>query len=740
MNVEGWQQIEVRPLDSADARRLLLSQDANLPPRLRARVLEEARGNPLALVELARSTADSLGADSVMSTLPLTQRLGSLFAQRILDLPAYARKAILIIALDGRERMRDVVALGVEVDALAPAEAEGLLAVDTHTMAVRFPHPLIRAAVVQQASAAERREAHLRIADAVTDPDRRAWHIAAAATGPNEEVATALENVGRRSLRRGDAGTAVSALIRAARLSPERADESRRLAEAAYLGADITGELEYASRLLSEARRAHPAAGTSLHATAAAAYMTVNGDGDVDSAYRVLVRAIESGTHDWSPENTELVEAVTSLLLLCWWAGKPEYWASLHRAVDRFGEHVPELLFIESRAFPDTVRLGAPVRARLAELIEEQADEHDPNRIIRVNTSSVYLDLLGGCRSGAWRLIEDGRSGGAVRSSLGAYMHLCLDDFGTGRWDEQHQLAEEGLAVCRDHGYAFIAWYFVFHRALLAAVRGDPADAFRWASELTAITSARNALGAERFGHHARTLAAIAQNDWDAAFRYAERLSPAGELAPYTPHALWVAFDLVEAAMRTGRPAAARAHVRAMVANAVSEISPRMAMMTFGAQALVAEGAEPDRLFAAAEAVPGGDHWPFDLARVRLAYGEWLRRNAESVRAREVLHRALDAFDMLGARSWSERTRENLRAARDPEARNGLGSQALTAQERSIVELAAQGLSNKEIGVKLFLSPRTVSGHLYRAFPKLGVTSRAALRDVLSTTTEENAA
>lgn len=726
----------ITPLGEADAGRLVANRHPALPPRVRSKIVQESRGNPLALLEFAREAALSLGQDGQYASFPVAERLRAIFTQRFEALDRAARNALLLIALDGRQRLRDVVSLGIDADVLSAAEEAGLISVDTTTMAVTFPHPLIRAAVVETATGAERRAAHLTIAETIDDPDKRAWHLADAASGPDPQIAAMLEGVAHRSLERDDPRTAVGALVRAARLSPDQAEERRRLAEAAFRGTDITGESAYASLLLADASNGPPGSRGSLHAAAAAAYASMNGARGIDHAYRLLAQALEVHDHAWSSTDGELVDALSALLLVCVWAGEAQYWQTLHRAIAKFAGDVPELLSINAMIFADTVGSAVTVRRRLRELFREPAETRDEGRIMRLSSAATHLDLLGECRDSSWRVIAAARgAGGAIRSALNAYVYLCTDDFGAGRWREQQQLADEGLALSREHGYSLFAWNFLYHRALVEAVQGDPEEAFRWATELTALTSERNAHGAERAGHHPRTLAAVAQGDWESAFRYAEGLSPAGSLIPHAPHALWVAFDLVESAMRTGRPDAARAHAAAMVAADVPSVSPRMAMMTLGARALVADPADAASLFEAAVTAQDAESWPFDLARIRLAYGDWLRRNAETLHAREVLHDALAAFKRLEATAWAERAQQSLRAAGDPAGRARADLPALTAQERAIVELAAHGLSNREIGVKLFLSARTVSGHLYRAFPKLGVTSRAALSDVLASRT-----
>jgi DNA-binding CsgD family transcriptional regulator len=233
---------------------------------------------------------------------------------------------------------------------------------------------------------------------------------------------------------------------------------------------------------------------------------------------------------------------------------------------------------------------------------------------------------------------------------------------------------------------------------------------------------------------HARTLAALGRADFDSAFHYAGAISSAGDLAPYVPHALWLLMDLVEAAARSGRPAEAAAHVRAIAGADVAALSPRLAMTATGAAAMAASDQACRPLFESALATPGADRWPFDKARIQLSYGERLRRMKATTEARAHLAAAQETFARLDARPWATRASNELRAT-------GLtigqapaqGPASLTPQQRQIAELAASGMTNKQIGERLFLSPRTVAAHLHQLFPKLGVTTRAGLRDALAT-------
>ncbi|MGW2779603.1 helix-turn-helix transcriptional regulator [Streptomyces olivaceoviridis] len=737
----GLPGLRVEPVAEDAADELLRTAFPEMTVRVRRRILAEAQGNPLALLELAEAldpTQLSAGG-ALPEVLPLTEGIEALYASRIKQLPEPTRDALLLAALEGSGdlgllRRSETSDTGNTV--LVPAEAAKLIEIDETAGRVVFRHPLVRSAVVESSTNVERRRVHRRLADFFArDTERRAWHLAESSVEPDEAVAALLEEAARRKLHRGDATGAIASLIRAAHLSPSAADRGRRLAEAAYLGVDVTGELDHASRLLNQAHDFEPGLGGSLHAAAAAAFILVNGDGIVDTAHRLVVSAVENGDHGYDAANTDLTDALYTLLLICWWAGREEFWAPVLEAIDRLVPEPPEIILLMSKAFPDTARATAETRRRLAALIDRQSTEFDPSSLVRVNTSAVYMDLLGGCRASAWRLIESGRAGGAVRSSLACLMHLCLDDFATGRWEEGQRLADEGLALAKAHGYDFISYYFLFHEALLAAVRGDDSAMHRWADELTRVTTQRRAYGAARFAHHARTLAAIGRGDFEAAYHHACDLSPAGTLAPYTPHALWVALDLVEAALRTNRREQAEAHVRAMCEAALWDVSPRLGMLTLAARALVASDAEATGLFAEAIGGPGARDWPFDYARVRLLYGERLRRARAPIEARQHLGVALEIFEDLGAAPWTARTAAELRAAGQAQPNPAVpvaAAAGLTAQETEIALLAAEGLTNKQIGERLFISPRTVGSHLYRIFPKLGITSRAALRDALS--------
>ena len=327
-----------------------------------------------------------------------------------------------------------------------------------------------------------------------------------------------------------------------------------------------------------------------------------------------------------------------------------------------------------------------------------------------------------------WRAVLNGREGGPARRHLMALMDICVDDFHRGRWDEAAELAAEGLALTEEGGGRFFGWYFHYHQALLAAVRGRFETSRALADQMIGWAGPRGVGTARVFAHHALVLGDLGRGDFESAYHHATTVSPAGTLASHVPHCLWIAMDLVEAAVRTDRRAEAERHVRALQDARLPELSPRLAILTAGAAGMAAGDDDAPALFEEALSLPTVDQWPFDVARVRLAYGERLRRTRALTEAKAQLQPALAAFRTLGADPWTARAERELRAT-------GLASTPssapLTAQELQIASLAASGLTNKEIAARLYLSPRTVSGHLYRIFPKLGITTRAALRDAL---------
>ncbi len=734
----GMVDVVVQPLGDEASEQLVDAHFPDLPAHVRQRVLSLAQGNPLALMELptALNVPGPPGSDEP-EVVPLTERLHAMFATRIADLPGATRRLMLAAALEGTgdlRVLREAAGDPAGLADLAAAERAQLLRIDDSSARVVFRHPLIRSAIVAMSTHEERRHVHLSIATAMHgDPERRAWHLATAAAGPDESVAVLLDAAARRVMLRGDALGAIAALVRAAELSATTQERARRLAEAAYIGAEAGGAVDDAKGLLADAQRAGAGPAGSLHAANAAAFLMLDGNGDVHTAHHLLTGAIETGSHGFRADDPALVDAMHTLLLLSWYAATPAHWATFERLLGRLTPHPPDVLSVASRTFPDPVRTAGAAAPELDRLLATLPDEDDSARLVRIGTAAVYLDRLGDCREGSWRLVQQGRHGASPRRHLGALMHLCLDGYLCGRWDEADELAREGQHVCVTRGYSFFTWYFLYNRAIIAAGRGNADEAYALADEITHWALPRGVTSAALFAHHARALAASGQGDFDAAFVYAGAMSPPGILASYVPHCTWVMFDLVEAALRTGRVEEAQAHLKAMQAADVAALSPRMELIQCGVEALVDDDDAASARLEALLANPDTDRWLFEASRIRLAFAEKLRRRKFLLPARRHLLAARDGYAAMGATPWLTRTQHELRAAGHQWTGEPSGDRVtLTSQEVEIAKFAASGLTNKQIAKRMYLSPRTVGAHLYRVFPKLGVSSRAALRDALS--------
>ena len=729
---------ELGPLEEDAAHGLVSSRFPEVALPVRQRIVAEAQGNPLALLELPAtlSGAQRAAAEALPVVLPLSRRLQALFASRASDLPAPTRRLLLLAVLDGSGDLRVLQAAAGQqgIDDLAPAEQAGLVHVDDRTGRLVFRHPLTRSAIVELSTSSDRRQAHRALADHLADqPERQAWHLATAAAGPDEEVADLLEQVAHRLMRRGDATGAVAALLRGADLSPGGPGRSRRLAEAAYLGARATGAAGSVSQLLATARSADPELSGSLPAAVAAAHMLLNGDGDVGTAHRLLAGAIDIRPGPYDASDDTLIQALHTLFLVCYLRGRAEPWPAFDAAFGRLRPPIPMELSLLRQTIADPARTAARVLPEMDTAIADLRDEADHWRILIVSAAAIFTDRLAGCREPLLRVVRDGRAGGDVASAINALTILCLDDTMAGRWDEAQRVADDGLELCETSGYPLLAWTVRHRRAALAAARGDGDTARELAGEMTRWAAPRGAGQAEAAAHHVDALAAQGRGDFEDAYQHAAAISPPGVLASHVPLALWVAMDLVEAAVRTGRHAEAAAHVTAIREAGIAAISPRLALLAGGSEAVAAPDDSALGLFEEALAIPGADRFPFDLARVQLCYGERLRRARVTKESRAHLSAALDTFERLGARPWAARAASELRATGQARARADQPARgSLTPQEREIAMLAAAGLTNKEIGQQLFLSHRTVGAHLYQIFPKLGITSRAALRDALA--------
>lgn len=738
----GAERYEVPALDATASDALLRARFPALTPQVRQRVVSEAAGNPLALLELPTALAGSQfpALRALPTVLPLSDRLQAVFAARVTQLPAATRDLLLLAALDttGDLHVLRAAAGHPVLDDLAPAERERLIHVVDELHQVSFRHPLTRSAVAGLATAAERARAHQALARALADqPSQRAPHLAASTDQPNEVVAAQLEQCARHIARRGDAAGAVAALTRAADLSPGPGNRRRRLAEAAFIGSDMGWQLPASASLLDRSRDIELDAPGALHLAAAAACIGLaSGRDDIDAIHRLLVTAIEAHAGSYEASDEGLIAAVGTLTWLCMFGGRPELWRPCRAALDRIGPAAPRGLRLQAAVQGDPAREAVPALADLDAAIAGLHNETNEDDLLRIPAAASFVDRVSACREALYRQISAEHESGAAARAAVARIYLWVDEFASGRWAAADQLASNILAACTAADAVLYAQIGKYYTALLAAARGDDDAVAAVTGELTAWAAARGSRMIHVFAWHARALAASGKGDFEAAYQNAAAISPAGTFAAYRPTALRVCLELVEGAARAGRRDAARAHVDAMNLHDLPSVSPHLALVTHGCAGMAADDEdEAAHLFRRALAVPGADRSPFDYARVQLAYGERLRRARGGREARDHLQAAHASFADLGARPWAVRAARELRAlpGTAPAARHGTtGPGALTPQELEIAQLAAAGYSNKQIGARLQLSPRTVSTHLYRIFPKLSITSRAALRDALS--------
>ncbi|WP_406097620.1 AAA family ATPase [Kitasatospora purpeofusca] len=745
----------VGALADADATRLLDLHHPRLGRQVRGLVLEQAGGNPLALLELPAHLADGPGDRTGQDLLglhgvPLPRRIQEIYAARLARLGDTVRTELLRGALDGaaarpgdgpapvaRYRMR-------EVD---EAVACGLLVVEPAAGEFAFRHPLVRSSVVQLATPDQRRAAHRVLAQLHREyPERRAIHLAAATVDPEEGVAADLEAAARSATRRGGARLAVSWLTRAAELSETRVDRSRRLGEAAY----VAGQTDHLGRARSLALAAAPGTDESPAAVLADSYLALYRDGEVGATHRRIVAAVErlrdspdrpgdSPDRPGRPDRPgddrrdEVLDRLVSLLLaVSQYAGNRATWRRTHEVLATLGDLATERAWMYGSTWSDVVRHGAGWSRRVERASAGLADQ-DPWDVTRLAVSAYHLDVLSPLRPYLERVVDRELDTGAMSSGIVMLHLVLLDQLALGQWDAAERTGHRALALATERGHGLFAHQTRAYLAQLAAVRGRTAEARELQTTVDAWARPRGIGFLTQLADAVGTTAALSAGDYETAFLHAIGITAPGAFRPYAYQASRTLLDLVEAALHTGRAEQARAHALAARDAGLPDLSPRLALITHGALAMTAEDdTEAAAHYARAQSHPAAERFPFELARIRLAHGIAARRLHGAAAARLPLTQAAKTFDRLGAPAWAARAHAELRAAGVAPHTPAPAPLPLTWQERRVAELAAGGLTNKEIGEQMRLSPRTVSAHLYRAFPKLGITTRAALRDALT--------
>lgn len=728
----GFPSFRLAPLRDEVADEFLTNRFPALSPSARARILDVARGNPLGLLDLPIALEES-SPRRLPDVLPLTERLKNLYARRLGELPMQTRDALLRLVLAGADGTRMRVAQQplprAESDVLHQAELAGIVRTDALSGRVEFRHPLMRAAMFEVSTGSERRRAHADLAiQFAHDAQRRAWHLGESASTPSEETAALLERVSDDLVRNGNASHALSALLRAAELTPTDDHRARRVARAAYLGSLVTGDLRDSAQLLLGAGGDTNSA-PSLETVTAAAHTILNSEGDASSAHRLLIATLDTREGHLPADDAPTTEALETLMFVSFYAGNAHFWLDVRRQLARVRPEPPDTLDLFDRVFADPAHAGADALTRLDDTIGQLVFSADPVRITRIASAGAYVDRIHGARDALGRVINDAQGGGATARAIEALFLLANDEYFAGDWDALEAHTDEGIALCGQLGYALTEAPGRYVRALVWAARGQTTRAERTAEDLLLWAAPRGLQSLAGYASHILCARALALGDFEDAYRHATAISPAGVITPFRPTVLWTFYDLVHSAIHSGHHAEAAAHVDALLSTDVGALSPRLAMLLEASLALTS-ATDWTSHFDAALATAGAERFVVDRARIHLAFGERLRRELSPVDARPHLATALATFERLGAEPWSRRAEHELRAAGGAGTWSS-GQSRLTAQETRIAELAATGLTNKDIAAQLFLSPRTVSTHLSRVFGKLGVGTRARLRDAL---------
>ncbi|MFG1929736.1 AAA family ATPase [Mycobacterium sp. NPDC048908] len=726
-DLRGVRVMTLGGLSNSAAAALIAEQADDLTPEVRDRLVEEARGNPLALIEFA---ATARSGQATVATAA-ARRVLDTFGSEVDRLPPATRLALLTAAAEGTGELGPVLSAGGRIGlALNDFEsAERVRLIHVGDQVVAFRHPLIRSAVYERASASDRIMVHRALSDVLPDDDdRRAWHLAAAAAGFDDEAADALEAAALRADRRGGYAASAAAHERAARLTADRSLRGDRLTAAAMSARD-SGQLRRAADLAQEAAiltedptalaklewvraRLEFERGTARHASE----MVLTGaqtvyDCDAEEAARMLIEVVRMAY--FADEAPELVRAT-----------------QLIDAVPLADDH-PLRPMLAASAILARLQSGEPVERipPLAPAVRAIRPERLGMTIGNLAVHSAFLLMVIGDADEASAQTERMLIEARARGLIGGLPHILLQHsqaaLAGGRLREALRAATEGIQIAQDTGQSHSAANLRGVVARISAMTGD---------EQTCVELAKEAIhsGAERHSSSVG-LAVLALAVLELGFgRYSAALERLASLPPQLRRHPTFAYlappEWAEAAARCGQPERAAETMAAYEPWALHRDSPVVQAHLHRCHALLGPDHDAEAHYQAAIRLYDAVNRPMARARSELLYGEWLRRMRRRSESREPLRGALRVFDRIGAKSWADRARAELRATGEAVAVAIQPRHArLTPQELQVVRLAAAGLSNRDIAAQLFISPRTVGYHLYKAFPKLGVAARYEL-------------
>jgi DNA-binding CsgD family transcriptional regulator len=731
----GLPELRLGGLPDASARELLASVlTTPLDERVRERILAETRGNPLALLELPRGSSPGTlaGGFGLPGDGSLPDRIEANFRRRVQRLPPATQRLLLVAAADPTGEpallVRAAGELGIPTEELAPAEADGLLELGVQ---VAFRHTLLRSAIYRAAPTDARQAAHRALAaatDAELDPDRRAWHRAHATVGPDEDVAGELEQSAARVRARGGLAAAGAFMERAAALTRDPERRAQRALEAAATK-QLAGDAGSALALLATAsagpldevdramlQRLHGQILLDLRRAAEALPVLVDAAKQLEPINQGLAR----DTH---------LEALRSASVAARLGpGMIDAAKAARTAPPRPEGPRPVDLLLDGLAvrFTEGYVAGAPALKRALTSLRDEGDRRGQSIRWPWLARRVAPDLFA---DDTWhyfgtRGVQLARENGALGVLPLALNNLaplrCLE----GDLDGAAALLDEADAIAAATGVEPM----VFGRLSLAGFRGIEAEALGLfeATDRTAIARGEGVV--LTFSEHARAVLYNGLGRYESALGPAQSASERDELLV----SVWSLPELVEAATRCGEADVADAAIQRLSERTRAAGTESALGIEARSRALPSEGELAERLYLEAIDRLGRTRVAFELSRAHLLYGEWLRRNRRRIDARDQLRRAQDMFTSMGAEAFAARAgRELLATGETARKRTDATREDLTAQEVQIANLARDGLSNAEIGARLFISPRTVEYHLHKVFIKLGISSREHLDRVL---------
>lgn len=722
-------ELRLEGLDENAGRALLAEQlGAHVSNEVAGALLAQTGGNPLALVELPTElTHEQLsGAQPLPAQLHLTDRVQRVFLDRCRRLPQSVQTLLLVAAADDTGDLTAVQqaagALGADTAALQQAVQARLLITDGDSLRVR--HPLVRSAMYQAATGQERREAHRALAAALgnrQDPDRQAWHLAAATDGPDIEVAAALERAAERADRAGGYTAAAAAHERAAVLTADKPLRATRLyaaAKSAWAGgqASRAGALAEAAKAIADERLLR----ADIDRLRARIEINV---GSPATAHHILVAAARAVVGDDPVRALEMRVAAT--LTHQYNDDVPQEMADVW-PTDELLPNDPRTRCL--RELLTTTNADAAHRWPLAlqtltRAIAAMAEIDDLDVVANVGNAALHIGDDDGHRRCYTRMLAGARDRTAVMFILYALARLPFTDLLGGRWGQVRDSSEEALALATAAGQKPLTATPLAWLTMLAALRGEE----RY-DELRAQLDAAEQLHLGVLTNPIHDL-----SRWAAGIQAMHAGDAAGALHQLsqlrvTPITRMAALDRFDAAVRSDNRPLARQWVTELTDFAEQTGWGWAAAAVAYGQALLADPEDAPAQFDAALAHSARASRPYERARIHLAYGELLRRSQRRVDARQHLRAALTLFEELGAEPLAARAGQELRASgetarkRDPSTLT-----ALTPMELQVVQLVTQGLSNKDVATQLWISPRTVAFHLRGSFAKLGVSSRGEL-------------